>query len=244
MSTSVVGTSFQLAEYEKTYEAVVETAVDSAIASQPLAQGKIFVGNTNGVAAAQTPGGIVAMSTAGSFSITCAQASLLVGNGSSNAAAVAMSGAVALTSAGVTTLPCDQAKILVGNGSSNAVHVAVSGAVALTSAGVTSLPCDQGKFLVGNSSSNAVHVAASGVVALASDGAFSFSTNYFKIASTDTNGEIAIANMTTNGGIIVLPREACDITHQAVAAGKVTLYIDGTTNVAASKSVAYVVVAL
>lgn len=121
------------------------------------------------------------------------------------------------------------------------IEAAIDGAVgnnALTSANI----------FVGNASNVAAGVAVTGVVDLDNTGKFTWDSAWMNVATTSSNGELTIADMTSNGGIIVLPRASTGtngpITHQTAAAGKVTLFYDGTTNVAASLSVAYAVVKL
>jgi hypothetical protein len=105
-----------------------------------------------------------------------------------------------------------------------------------------------GKIWVGNSSNVAAAVAVTGPIDISNAGLTSWDTAWVNVASTDSNGEIAIPNMTTNGGIIVLPRADVGtnvaVSHQTAAAGKITLFYGGTTNVAASLSVAYIVAKL
>lgn len=121
------------------------------------------------------------------------------------------------------------------------IEAAIDGAVGnntLTSAHI----------FVGNASNVATDVEVTGVVDLSNAGAFTWDTAWVNVATTSSNGELTIANMTSNGGVIVLPRATTGtngpITHQTAAAGKVTLFYDGTTNVAASLSVAYLVAKL
>lgn len=115
-----------------------------------LADGKIFVGGATGAAAAQTPGGIVAMTNAGSFSIPLAEGNILVGDGaaSSIAASVAMSGDVTISKTGEVTIGAKkvtpgmvaltEAHILVGDGGAGA-DVALSGDVTIDKAGAVTI---------------------------------------------------------------------------------------------------------
>jgi hypothetical protein len=137
------------------------------------------------------------------------------------------------------------AHIFVGNASNVAADVAVTGTLVMANDGSTSLSLADGKIFAGNASNVAAAVTPSGLVGVANTGVVSWSTNWANVATTSAAGELTIANMTSNGGIIVLPRATVGtngpITHQTAAAGKVTLFYDGSTNVAASLSVAYIV---
>ncbi len=103
------------------------------------------------------------------------------------------------------------------------------------------------KILVGNASNIAAAVTPSGVISLANTGVVTFSTNFANVAATDSNGKLTIANMTSGGGAIVMPMESIGtnvVTHCTAATGTLTVNINGSTNVLASKSVAYLVTKL
>jgi hypothetical protein len=104
-----------------------------------------------------------------------------------------------------------------------------------------------GKILAGNASNVATAVTPSGVISMANTGAFTFSTNFANVATTSSNGELTIANMTSSGGAIVMALAATGtnvVTHATPATGKLTVNINGGTNVLASTSVAYLVTKL
>jgi hypothetical protein len=133
-------------------------------------------------------------------------------------------------------------KILVGNVSNVATAVTPSGIVTLSNAGATAIACADGKILAGNASNVAAAVTPSGVVAMANTGVFTFSTNFDNVATTDSNGQLTIANMTSSGGAVVMALAATGtnvVTHCTPATGTLTVNVNGTTNVLASTSVAY-----
>jgi hypothetical protein len=104
-----------------------------------------------------------------------------------------------------------------------------------------------GKILAGNASNIATAVTPTGVISMANTGVFTFSTNFANVATTTSNGELTIANMTASGGGIVMALAATGtnvVTHATPATGKLTVNINGTTNVLASTSVAYFVTKL
>jgi hypothetical protein len=99
-----------------------------------------------------------------------------------------------------------------------------------------------GKILAGNASNVATAVTPSGVVSMANTGVFTFSTNFDNVATTDSNGKLIIANMTSSGGAVVMALAATGtnvVTHCTPATGTLTVNVNGTTNVLASTSVAY-----
>jgi hypothetical protein len=99
-----------------------------------------------------------------------------------------------------------------------------------------------GKINVGNASNVPTAVTVSGVVTLAASGATAFASNVAGRSASDSNGEIAITGVTSNSGVIVLAQESLDAVHVVPAAGKITVYEAGTTNVVAAKSFAWIVV--
>lgn len=115
-----------------------------------LADGKILVGGATGAAAAQTPGGIVTMSNAGSFAIPLAEGNILVGNGAgtSIAASVAMSGDATISKLGAVTIGAKkvtpsmvaltEAHIMVGDGGAGS-DVALSGDATIDKTGALTI---------------------------------------------------------------------------------------------------------
>ena len=179
---------------------------------------------------------------------TLTAAHIFVGNASNVAADVAVTGTLVITNAGVTSLSLADGKTFFGNGSNVATAVTVSGPVTFANDGTSSIALADGKMFVGSALNVATAATVTGVVDLANTGAITWDSAWVSVASTSAAGELTIANMTSNGGVIVLPRADVGtngpITHQTAAAGKVTLFYNGTTNVAASISVAYIVAKL
>jgi len=179
---------------------------------------------------------------------TLNSAHIFVGNASNVAADVAVTGTLIMANDGATSLSLADGKTFFGNGSNIATAVTVSGPVTFANDGTSTIALADGKFFVGDASNEAAAVTATGVVDLSNAGEFTWDTAWVNVATTSSNGELTIANMTSNGGVIVFPRADVGtngpITHQTAAAGKVTLFYDGSTNVAASLSVAYIVAKL
>lgn len=99
-----------------------------------------------------------------------------------------------------------------------------------------------GKIAVGNASNIPAAVTVSGVVTLSNAGATAFSSNVAGRSTTTSNGEIAISGITSNSGVIVLAQEEQGAVHVVPAAGKITVFAAGTSNVIDSKSFAWIVV--
>lgn len=145
------------------------------------------------------------------------------------------------------TATLSDGKIWVGNGSNVAAAVTPTGIVTLSNAGATAITCADGKILAGNASNVAAAVTPTGFVTMANTGVFSVSTNFANVATTTSNGEITIANMTSGGGVIVMPLAATGtnvVTHATCGTGKATVNINGGTNVLNAVSVAYLVTKL
>lgn len=176
---------------------------------------------------------------------TLTSAHIFVGNASNVAADVEVTGTLAITNAGVTSLNLASGKQFIGDTNGVAQAVTISGPVTFAVDGTSSIALASAKMFVGDSNGVAQAVTPTGVVDLSNAGAFTWDTAWANVATTSSNGELTIPNMTSNGGVIVLPRADVGtngpITHQTAAAGKVTLFYNGTTNVAASLSVAYIV---
>jgi hypothetical protein len=98
-----------------------------------------------------------------------------------------------------------------------------------------------GKIWVGNGSNVAAAVSLTGPIDLSNAGLTSFDAAWKFVTTTGTNGEVAISDMTTNGGCVVTPMESVAAPHAVAAAGKVTIYEAGTTNVYNAKKVAILV---
>lgn len=112
-------------------------------------------------------------------------------------------------------------------------------AIDLVSTGAATLA--SGKIFVGNSNNVSTAVTPSGVIAVSTAGVVSFSSNFATASTTDTNGEIAITGMTTNGIVLAVPNESAASVHVVPAAGKVTVFEAGTTNVISTKKFAVLV---
>lgn len=105
----------------------------------------------------------------------------------------------------------------------------------------SSIALAEGKILVGSSAGVAFPQTPGGVIAMASNGQVSFSTAFAFAATTGTNGEIAVSGMTTNGAVVITPLESTAAVHVVPAAGKITVFEAGTTNVINAKKLAVLI---
>lgn len=151
-----------------------------------LASGKVFIGNTSGVSAAQSLSGDATVGTTGVVAI---------GTGVIIDADINTSAAIA-----VTKLALASGKVIVGNTSGVGAAQSLSGAVSIGTTGVASLGLASGKVFIGNTSGVGAEQTLSGDASIGTTGIVAIGSEVIVNADINTSAAIAASKLALASG--------------------------------------------